>query len=120
MRPDKSLRKSLKRRKEIFIAENDTQYKEIKTTKLFANGDSNEFNATIVDLMEKNRLKAKEIRNLKLEQEYQAMMLCEVTKQKKRAIEDKAMIEEDKRTLTNRLEEKSIELTLISNMQLDT
>ena len=30
------------------------------------------------------------------------------------------MIQEDKITLTNRLEEKSIELTRISNMQLDT
>ena len=30
------------------------------------------------------------------------------------------MIEEDKRTLENRLGEKSIELTRISNMQLDT
>ena len=35
------LRKSLKRRKEIAIVENDTQYKEIDTTKPFANGDSN-------------------------------------------------------------------------------
>ena len=48
------------------------------------------------------------------------MMLCEVTKQKKRAIEDKVMIEEDKRTLANRLEEKSTKLTRIFNMQLDT
>ena len=47
-------------------------------------------------------------------------MLCEVTEQKKRAIEDKTMIEEGERILTNRLEENSIELTKISNMQLDT
>ena len=32
------LRKSLKRRKDISIAENDTQYKEIDTSKVFANG----------------------------------------------------------------------------------
>ena len=48
------------------------------------------------------------------------MMLCKVIEQKKRAIEDKVMIEEDKRTLTNRPKEKSTELTKISNMQLDT
>ena len=114
------LNKSLKRRKEISIAENDTQYREIDTTKLFSNDDSNEFDATIVDLIEKNRVQAKEIRNLKLEQESQAMMLCEVTKQKKKAMEDKAMIEEDKRILAKKLEEKSIGLTRISNMQLDT
>ena len=50
----------------------------------------------IVDLMEKNRVQAEAIRSLKIEQESQAMMLCEITKQKKRVIEDKAMIEDDK------------------------
>ena len=55
-----------------------------------------------------------------MEQESQAMMLCEVIEQKKRAIEDKVMIEEDKRNLANRLEEKSTKLAGISNMQLDT
>ena len=34
-------------------------------------------------------------------------------------MEDKAMIEKEKRILNNRLEEKSTELTKISNMQLD-
>ena len=36
--------------------------------------------------MEKNRVQDEEIRDLKLEQESQAMMLCEVTKQKKKAM----------------------------------
>ena len=67
-------------------------------------------------MMEKNRVQAEEIRNLKIEQESQAMMLCEVTEQKNRAIEDKIMIEEEKRNLANRLEEKSTELSRISNM----
>ena len=67
-------------------------------------------------MMENNRVQAKEIRNLKSAQESQAMMLCEVTEQKKRAIEDKVMIEEDKRTLANKLEEKSTGLTRISKM----
>ena len=66
--------------------------------------------------MEKNRAQAEEIRSLKMEQESQAMMLCEITKQKKREVEDKAMLEDDKRNLANRLEEKSIELKNISNM----
>ena len=70
--------------------------------------------------MEKNRSQAEEIKNLKIEQESQAMMLCEVTEQKKRSIEDKVMIEEDKRNKVNRLEEKSTVLARISNMQLDT
>ena len=70
--------------------------------------------------MEKNRVQAKEIRNLKLEQESQAILLCEVTEQKKKAIEYKTILEEDKRILANRLEEKSKELSKISNQQLDT
>ena len=114
------MRISLKRRKEIAIAENDTQYKEIDTTKLFVEGNTSEFDATIANLMEKNRTQAKEIRNLKLEQESQAILLCEVTEQKKKAIEDKAIIEEHKRILANRLEEKLEELSKFSNMQLDT
>ena len=114
------LRKSLKRRKDIAIAENDIQYKEIVTTQVFANGDSKEFDAEIEKLMEKNRAQVEEIRSLKMEQESLAMMLYEITEQKKRAIEDRAMLEDDKRNLANRLEEKSIELTKISNMQLDT
>ena len=53
------LRKSLKRRKDIAIDENDTHCKEIDTKKVFANGDSKEFDAIIVELMEKNRAQAK-------------------------------------------------------------
>ena len=114
------LRKSLKRRKDIAIAKYDIHYKEIDTTQVFANGYSKEFDASIAELMEKNKAQAKEIRSLKMEQESQAMMLCEITEQKKRAVEDRAMLEDDKRNLANRLEEKSTELTRISNMQLDT
>ena len=114
------LRKSLKRRKEISIAENDIYYKEIDTTKVFVKGDSKEFDAAIVELMEKNRVQAKEIRSLKMEHESHAMMLCEITEQKKRAIEDRVMLEDDKRNLANRLDEKSTELARISNMQMDT
>ena len=95
------LKKSLKRRKEIAIEKNDTQYREIDTTQLFANGDSNEFDAAIVDLMEKNRAQIEDIKILKLEKESQAILLCEVTEQKKKAMEDKAMIEDDKRILAN-------------------
>lgn len=113
------LKKYLKRRKEISIEENDTEYKEMDTTKLFGNGNSKEFDAPVADLMEKNRAQAEEIMNLKLDQELQAILLCEVTEQKKKAMEEKAMIEEDKRVFANRLEEKSLELTKISNMQLD-
>ena len=56
----------MKRRKEIVIEENDTQYKEMGTTKIFSNGDSNEFDALVTDLMENNRAQAKETKNLML------------------------------------------------------
>ena len=114
------LRKSLKRRREIAIVENDIQYKEIDTTKVFANGDTKEFDVEIVDFMKKNRAQVEKIRSLKIEKESQAIKLCEITKQNKRSIEDKAMIEDEKRNLVNRLEEKSTELARVSNMQLDT
>ena len=70
--------------------------------------------------MENNIAQGEEIRTLKTKQESQAMMLCEVTEQKKRAIKYKVMMEDDKKNLANRLEEKSIKLSRTSNMQLDT
>ena len=93
---------------------------EISTLKLFTNGNQSDFDAKIVELIEKNRAQVEEIKNLKLEKETQAILICEVTKQKKKAIEDKTICEEDKRILANRLEEKSEELSKISNQQLDT
>ena len=50
------LRKSIKRRREISITKNDTQYKEIDTTQVFSKGDSKEFDIAIEKLMEKNRV----------------------------------------------------------------
>ena len=87
---------------------------------MFSNVDSKKFDAAIVELMEINRAQEEEIRYLKMEQESQAMMLCGITKQKKRVVEDRAMLEDDKRNLTNIIEEKSTKLTKISNMHLDT
>ena len=52
------MRSSLKRRKEIAIVENDTQYKEIDTTLLFTEGNSTEFDAAIANIIEKNRAQA--------------------------------------------------------------
>lgn len=114
------LRKSLKRRKEIAIAENDINYRDIDTTQVFANGDIKEFDASITELMEKNRVQVEEIRSLKMEHESQAIMLCEITEQKKRVVEDRFMMEDEKRNLANKLEEKYTKLTRISNMQIET
>ena len=38
------------------ITNNDIYYKDIDTTEVFAKGDSKEFDAAIVELMEKNRI----------------------------------------------------------------
>ena len=52
--------------------------------------------------MEKNRIQAEKIRSLKIEHELQAMMLCEITEQKKRAVEDRAMLQTNlRRSLLN-------------------
>ena len=47
------LRKSLERRKDIAVAENNIHYKEIDNTQVFANGDSKDFDVAIAKLMEK-------------------------------------------------------------------
>ena len=65
----RGVKEVLKEREEIVITKNDTQYKEIDNTKFFANGDSNEFDAAISELIENNKAQVKEIRNLKIEQE---------------------------------------------------
>ena len=46
--------------------DNDIYYNEIDTTKVFAKGDSKEFDATIAELVEKNRIQAEAIRSLKI------------------------------------------------------
>ena len=66
--------------------------------------------------MEKNKVQAEEIRSLKMEHESQAMMLCKITKKKKRAIEDRVMLEDEKINLVNTLEEKSTKFARISNI----
>lgn len=101
------LKISLKRRKEIFIEDNDTQYQEIDTTELFVDGNTNEFDATILDMMEKNGTLTQELKNIKREQEVQSTLLCEVTDQKKKDEEEKLMIEDEKSILTNRIKEKT-------------
>ena len=76
----KELRKSLKIRKDMAIANNDIYYKEIDTNEVFAKEDSKEFDAAIAELMEKTIIQVEEIRSLKIEHESQAMILCEITK----------------------------------------
>lgn len=47
-------------------------------------------------MTEKNGALTKEVRNLKREEEAQAILFCETTKKEKKLEEDKVMIKEDK------------------------
>ena len=70
------LKKYLKRRKEMEIQQNDTQYKEGSIEDLSDEGRSSEIDAIIEDLLEKNNILNKEVR----EHEIKSVRLCEVTK----------------------------------------
>ena len=87
---------------------------------MFIDGNTSEFDTTVADLVEKNGALTKKVRNLKVKQEVQSIFLCEVTEKKKKAEEDKVMIEDEKRIVTKRLEEKTLEVNRISHMQLET
>ena len=70
--------------------------------------------------MEKNGILTEEVKNLKRDQVVQLVLLHKVTKKKEKFEEENVMIEDDKRILTNRLEEKTLEVNRIANMQLET
>ena len=60
--------------------------------------------------MEKNNSLNEEVRNLEREYEIQALKLCEEIELIKKVEEDRVMINEDQRSLTSRLEEKTSNL----------
>ena len=98
------LLQSMKKRKDMAIQSNESNFKEEETTRLFDNGNPSECDTTIVGLMEKNNTLKEEVTNLKREHEMQAIRLCEETEQRKKAIEDKVMIEDDMKMLRNRFD----------------
>ena len=57
--------------------------------------------------MEKNNALREEVTSLKREHEIQSVSLCEETELRKKAEEEKVMIENDSRVLNNRLDEKT-------------
>ena len=106
------LQYSMKRRKELAIEKNDTHYQEEDATDLFEEGSSSEFDVSVVDMMEKNGALTKEVKNLKIKQEFQSLLLCEVTEWKNK-------FEDNKIILTNGLEENKLDVQNIANTQLD-
>ena len=101
------------------IQSNESTFKEEDNTGLFNNGNPSECDATIAELMEKNNTLKEEVTNLKREHEMQAIRLCEEIEQRKKAIEDKVMIEDDTRILRNRLDEKIFDIQKLTNTQLE-
>ena len=69
--------------------------------------------------MEKNNALSEEVRNLKREYEIQSMKWFEEKKFRKKDKEDRVMIDENKRTLTNILEERTFDVEKLTNTQLD-
>ena len=63
------LKESLKKRKDMAIQQNDTQYQEVDTTRLFDERNFSEYDVAIANLMEKNGALSEEARNLKREHE---------------------------------------------------
>ena len=101
------------------IQPNDTLYKEVDVKDLFNSGNTSDSDATIIDLLEKNKFLSKEFRELTREQEIQSVRLCEVTEQKKKDEEDKIMAKEDKRQMATRLEVRPFDVQKLTKNQLD-
>ena len=89
------LKKSLKRRNEMAIQKNDTQYNEESIKDLCDEGRFSEPNAKIENLLEKNNILNEGVRELKREHEIHLVRLCEITKQKKQVEEDVARVDEE-------------------------
>lgn len=66
--------------------------------------------------MEKNNGLTEEVRKLNIEQEAQPVLLYEVTEWKTKSKEDKVVIEDDKRTMTNRLEGRTSDVQNLANI----
>ena len=94
----------------MVIQKNDTLYQEVDSKGMFNNGDSSENDTTITYLLEKNNILNEEVRGLKRENEIQLVRLCEVTEHKKKAEEDKDMVEKDKRQMNTRLDERTYDV----------
>ena len=99
------LKEPLKRRKELAIQIKQFSYEEIETEGLFGSIIPNDKAYTNL-LEKKKKWLNEEIRGLKIEHEIQYVRLCEVTRQKKKDEEDRTMVEEDKREMATKLEER--------------
>ena len=70
------------------------------------NGSTTKNIEAMTKLLEKNSELVKEVKDLKKKWEIQSVTLCEAIKQKKKAMEEKIMDEQEKRKMARRLEER--------------
>lgn len=97
------IRKSLRKRKEMDIQQNDTLNKEIDTKGLLDSRKVGDNDTTIAELLEKNNILRREVKGLKRKQETQSVRLCEVTEKKRKVEKEKIMAKEDKRQMETKL-----------------
>ena len=109
----------MSKRREIVIQQSESQYKEEDTIGLFDTSNFAENDKVIKELLEKNTILNNEVRTLKREHEIQSVRLCEVVEQKKKAEDDKAMAEVDKRQIATRLDERTSDIQRLTDNQLD-
>ena len=76
------LQESLKKRKEIEVQQNDTQYKKEKIEDICDEVRSNKIDTTMVDLLEKNNIMNEEVSALKRKHKIQSVRLCEFIEKK--------------------------------------
>ena len=100
------------------IQSNESNFKEEDIIGLFDDGNPSEYDLAIANLIERNNTLKEEVTNLKREHEIQAIRLCEETEIRKKAIEEKVMIEDDTRLLRNILDEKISYVKNLTKTQL--
>ena len=110
---------SMKKRKDMAIQLNESNFKEEDTTRLFDSGNPNECDVAIANLMQKNNDLSEEVRNLKRKHEIQSVRLFEEIELRKKVEDEKVMIEDDTKVLRNGLDEKTSDVQKLTNTQLE-
>ena len=98
---------------------NDNQQIKVDTKGLLDNGKIGNKDEAMIEFLENNSALVKEVKYLKIEQEIKSIALCEAIEQRKKAMANKLMVEEDKRQIASRLEETSFQVHKLTNNQLD-
>ena len=82
------LSQSLKRRKDLAIKMNDQLYVEERVEDIYPEGNSNEANEAIKELLEKKGILQEEVKKMKREQKIKSVRLCEVLEENNKLKEE--------------------------------